>query len=280
MSGLFVRPASLDEALAVHQQHGGRLAVIAGGTDLLVGWNLAHAPMPGCMDISGLQELQSIEIGADTVTIGAGVSCARIAAHAGIAADFPMLVECARQTGSIAIQNRATLAGNIMNASPAADNPPALLAYGAKITLASVRGTRCVDYDRFHVGYKRTVAAADELLTAITLPRGAAGRVHFHCKVGTRRAQAISKVALAALIEWDGDRLQSSRFAFASMAPVPLLARSLSDRLAGSRRGELRRDAIDAALAVDLQPIDDIRSTALYRRRVAKNLVIAALDAR
>jgi CO/xanthine dehydrogenase FAD-binding subunit len=281
MSGAFLRPSSLAEALQLHHEHGAALLPICGGTDLMVGWNLVHAPMPGCIDLSALRELQRIEVHADHVVIGAGVSCARIAAHPQIRQDWPMLAECARQTGSLAIQNRATLGGNIMNASPAADNPPALLAYSATVQLASVRGERSLAYDGFHISYKRTQAAGDELVVSVSLPRPRAESVHFYRKVGTRQAQAISKVALAALLDWDdGDRLAGARFGFASAAPVPLLARGLAERLIGSRRGEIDAQGVSAALIADVRPIDDIRSSALYRQRVAANLVCAALAAR
>ena len=280
MSGVFLRPDSLAEALRLRAAHAGAAVPICGGTDLMVGWNLAHAPMPGCIDLSGLRELQRIEVHVDRVVIGAGASCAQIASHPEIRAHWPMLAASARQTGSIAIQNRATLGGNIMNASPAADNPPALLAYGATLQLGSTRETRSIDYAGFHTGYKQTQAAPDELLLSVTLPRPPAGSIHFYRKVGTRQAQAISKVALAALLQWEDERLATARFGFASVAPVPLLARALAQRLLHCERGRIESARVAAALAADLAPIDDIRSTALYRRRVATNLTFAALAVR
>ncbi|MBC7780940.1 MAG: FAD binding domain-containing protein [Proteobacteria bacterium] len=279
------RPVDLAEALAIKDRWRAHVRPIAGCTDLMVERNGATTPVPACLDLSTLPELQQITVDADGVTIGAAVSCTRIAAHPVIGGRLPMLVQSTRCTGSIAIQNRATLGGNIMNGSPAADNPPVLLAYGARITLASVRGSRTLDYNAFHTGYRQTVAQDDELLTAIMLPFPARDALQFHRKVGTRRAQAISKVALAAVIscesgpDADAARITRARFGFASLAPTPLLARALAQAVTGKRRGECAA-AVVAALASDLQPIDDIRSSAEYRRRVATNLVFAALDAR
>jgi CO/xanthine dehydrogenase FAD-binding subunit len=199
-----------------------------------------------------------------------------------IAGRLPMLAASARQTGSVAIQNRATLGGNIMNASPAADNPPVLLAFGARLTLASARGMRTIEYDRFHSGYKRTLAEADELLVSVSVPFPAPGATAYYRKVGTRRAQAISKVALAALIECEhqpgrGDVVRRARFGFASVGPVPAVAPALSQAMQGVPLAGIDRAQVERALATDLAPQDDIRSTADYRRSVAVNLVMAAL---
>ncbi len=277
------RPTSLADALAIRASARGAVVAIAGCTDLMVGWNAGGRRLPSVLDLSALPELGMIEVGPDAVTIGAAVCCARIAAHPAIAGRLPMLASSARQTGSIAIQNRATLGGNIMNASPAADNPPVLLAFGARVTLASVRGSRTLDYAAFHTGYKRTLAEPDELLVSVTVPYPAPGASSHYRKVGTRRAQAISKVALAALIETtdgaeDGTRrVRDARFGFASAGPVPLTAPSLSAALRDSPLPAIDRLLVERALASDLSPIDDIRSTAAYRRQVAVNLVMAAL---
>jgi CO/xanthine dehydrogenase FAD-binding subunit len=168
--------------------------------------------------------------------------------NATLAEEFPMLGEAARLTGGIATQNRGTIGGNIANASPAADTPPALLAYDAQLELISVRGSRWVSYSQFHQGYKQMDLAPDELLARIRLPRRFAGWHHYYRKVGARRAQAISKVCFAGVRR--GDEM---RIGLGSVAPVPLLIR--------------------ADLTKEISPIDDIRSTARYRLRVAQNLL-------
>ncbi|MBY0437394.1 MAG: FAD binding domain-containing protein [Burkholderiales bacterium] len=277
------RPVSLADALSARARWRKDIVAIAGCTDLMVGWNAGARRLPPVLDLSALAELRSIEAGPDSVTIGATASCASIARHPVIAGRLPMLVASARQTGSVAIQNRATLGGNIMNASPAADNPPVLLAYGARLTLASVRGIRTIDYASFHAGYKRTLAEGDELLVSVTVPFPAERVTAYYRKVGTRRAQAISKIAMAALIERDDGAgpavVRNASFGFASVGPVPLPAPSLSRSLRGLPLSGIDRAQVERALAADLAPLDDIRSTAAYRRSVAVNLVLAAIDA-
>jgi len=271
------RPRELAEALAIKAQWGSRVQAIAGGTDLAVGWRLAASPVPPCLDLGAIGELRGICEDPDRVTIGAATACSAIAADPRIVRGWPMLAQSAALTGSVAIQNRATLGGNVMNASPAADNPPVLLAYGARLHLASASGRRVVDYARFHADYRRTVAKPDELLVAVELPRPPETATTWYRKVGTRRAQAISKVALAACLHWDGPRVIRARFGFASLAPVPALAESLARCVEGCEPHAIGEGALAAALDADFQPIDDVRSTAGYRRQVALNLVRAAL---
>jgi CO/xanthine dehydrogenase FAD-binding subunit len=190
-----------------------------------------------------------------------------------------MLVEAARETGGVAIQNRGTVGGNIANASPAADTPPALLAYGAEVELVSADGTRGVDYAEFHTGYRQTVMRADELIARVRLRRPGAGARHFYRKVGTRRAQAISKVCFAALADvGEGGALNDVRIALGSVAPTVVRCRETEARLRGRAPDvELMKEGVDA-LARDVAPIDDVRSTARYRLRVAQNLLAEFLS--
>jgi CO/xanthine dehydrogenase FAD-binding subunit len=184
-----------------------------------------------------------------------------------------MLGQAARETGGIAIQNRGTVGGNIANASPAADTPPALLAYGAEVELVSVEGTRRVPYAEFHTGYKQTVMRDDELIAAVFIPRPREGARHFYRKVGTRRAQAISKVCFAALAEVEGETLKEVRVALGSVAPVVLRCLRTEGVLRGGRLdGEVLKGALEE-LGREVTPIDDVRSTARYRTRVAQNLL-------
>jgi CO/xanthine dehydrogenase FAD-binding subunit len=276
-AGEWHRPGSLAEALDIRARAKDAVVPAAGCTDLMVGWNAGAGRWPTVLDLSALPELNRIDVDDAGVTIGASVSCSRLANHPAVAGRLPMLVASARQTGSVAIQNRATLGGNIMNASPAADNPPVLLAYGARLTLASTRGSRSIDYADFHLDYKRTRAEPDELLVSVTVPFPSPyASVHYR-KVGTRRAQAISKVALSVLLDAGAGVVREARFAFASMGPVPLLAGSLSAALRGRPLAGIDPALVTRALATDLSPRDDIRSTADYRRQVAVNLVMAAI---
>jgi CO/xanthine dehydrogenase FAD-binding subunit len=185
-----------------------------------------------------------------------------------------MLCQAASETGGLAIQNRGTLGGNIMNASPAADSPPALLAYDAELELSASRGVRWISYNGFHTGYKQMGIRDDELLTRIRLPRSAAPLVHYYRKVGTRKAQAISKVCFAGVLRVDGNAIEEVRIALGSVAPIPLRCARTENALRGQTISD---DLIEAAIkefSAEVSPIDDIRSTRNYRLRVAQNLLI------
>lgn len=216
---------------------------IAGGTDVMVLFEAGKLAHRRWLSIRELRELRGIEVSDDRVTLGALTTYTDVRRNSFLAAEFPMLCEAAALTGGVATQNRGTIGGNIVNASPAADTPPALLAYDAELELTSARGTRSIPYSQFHTGYKQMDLAPDELLARIRLPRRFAGWRHFYRKVGTRRAQAISKVCFA------GVRSTSEiRIGLGAVAPVPLL-------LTGA-----------------ISPIDDFRSTARYRAQITQNL--------
>jgi CO/xanthine dehydrogenase FAD-binding subunit len=234
-------------------------------------------PPGSYVSIWGLKELRGITVTPDTVVVGALTTYTDVLSHPVLRSEFPLLCAAARQTGGIATQNRGTLGGNIANASPAADSPPALLAYDAELELVSAGGVRRVPYDRFHSGYKVMDLADGEIIHHIILPRRHAGWRQTYRKVGTRNAQAISKVCLAAVVDLDGSRVRDARVALGSVAPIVVRCvhaeAALRDRAVdGSLAG-----AVEAALARDISPIDDMRSTARYRLRVAQNLLIQFL---
>lgn len=246
---------------------------LAGGTDVMVAFESGRLAHERWLSIWHLNELRGISIDERFVTLGALTTYSELAGHAVIQSDLPLLVAAARATGAIAIQNRGTLGGNIANASPAADTPPVLLAYGAEIELASTRGARWLAYDGFHTGYKTTQAASDELITRIRIerPRGEV-RAAFR-KVGARRAQAISKVCVAACVSREDGVVREARIGLGSVAATPVRARHAEAVLVGRALSPaLAVQARDAVLE-DISPIDDIRSTAEYRRRVVQNLV-------
>ncbi len=225
------------------------------------------------VSIWNLPDLRRVESFPSEIRIGAGCTYTDLREHEVVEREFPLLARAASWTGGIANQNRGTLGGNIVNASPAADSLPALLAYGADLILVSVRGERRVPYGDFHTGYKETKLAPDELIRAVCLRRSFAGYVSYARKVGTRNAQAISKVCIAALGAVENGMVRDVRIAVGSVAPVPI-------RLAETER-LLNGKALDPSLAQlaaktaagEIQPIDDIRSTARYRAAVVANLV-------
>ena len=184
-----------------------------------------------------------------------------------------MLCQAASETGGLAIQNRGTLGGNIVNASPAADSPPALLAYDAEVELVSINGVRRLPYQDFHTGYKKTVIRPDELLSRVYLPRTTANITHYYRKVGTRKAQAISKVCLAATARTKDRGVEDIRIAFGSIAPVPFRCLRTENVVRQSKLDQSTIEKAKTELAREIAPIDDIRSTKNYRLQVSVNLL-------
>jgi CO/xanthine dehydrogenase FAD-binding subunit len=270
-------PPTLQAVLQQLAAEPGKYTPIAGGTELMVALNAGRLAQKSLLSINHLRELRFIRAEANAIHIGAGATFTDIRGSKEIAADLPMLVQSASWTGSIANQNRGTLGGNICNASPAADTPPALLAYGASVTLISNAGKRTVPYTEFHLGYKNTVLRPNELLHTITVPRAFAGYRQYIRKVGTRNAQAISKTALAAVAKVEGGIIVDIRLGAASLADRPLRcsvteATLLNQSIAPAHL-EATICAARAALATEAKPIDDIRSTGKYRAAVALNLL-------
>ena len=266
-------PATLEEALGLLASDPGRWKPFAGGTDLMVLLEAGRLEQTHYVSLDRLAELRFISESAGIVSVGAMTTYADVQRSALLTAEFPMLGAAALETGGIANQNRGTLGGNIANASPAADTPPALLAYDAELELVSQRGSRRVAYDRFHSGYKKMDLAGDELIRAIHLPRRTGSRRHFYRKVGTRRAQAISKVCLAGAIEIDGGTIAYARLALGSVAPTVIRARNTEAAITGRPLGAEAVNAAKTAVLSDISPIDDIRSTTDYRTTVVGNLI-------
>src|SRR6266702_58132 len=217
-----ISPATLGEALDLIAQDNGAWKAFAGGTDLMVLLEAGKLPHENYLNIWNLPELRGIEVTDAYVSLGALTTYTEVQNHEILRAEFPMLCQAAKETGGIAIQNRGTLGGNIVNASPAADSPPALLAYDAELELVSKRGERRIPYFKFHRGYKKMDIRPDELLRAIRLPRATNQLTHYYRKVGTRKAQAISKVCFAAVGSMTDGKIESVRIALGSIAPVPL----------------------------------------------------------
>ncbi len=236
----------------------------------------AGALPPGSyVSLSHCRELRGIDETANGVAIGAMTTYSDIRRSDVLRRDFEMLAIAASETGGVATQNRGTIGGNIANASPAADTPPALLAYDAELELVSASGMRRLPYAEFHRGYKKMDLQAGELIARIHLPRrslGQGGRDYYR-KVGTRRAQAISKVCFAGAIRMDGERVEDVRIALGSVAPTAIRAKKTEVALRGRALTPESIAAAAAALAAEIAPIDDIRSTAHYRTRVACNLL-------
>ena len=251
----YLRPTNLKDAVQLYRATPG-CRPLAGGTDLMV---MLHAgtlrPAPrAVLDVGSLLELKGVRRSQGMLEIGAAESYTGIIRSRDAQEHVPALVAAARTIGAAQIQNRGTLGGNLANASPAGDTLPVLLAYDAVV----VTDRRSIPIDQFFTGYRKTALQPDELIVAVRMPLGR--RVVFR-KVGTRAAQAISKVVTAV----SGS---PARVAIGSVADVPLRARRAEAAL---ERGDV--EGAIAAVAVDIRPIDDVRSTAAYRRTVTQNVL-------
>ena len=270
-------PPNLQAVLMQLSSEPGRHALLAGGTELMVALNTGRLDSRSILSIQHLRELRFIRVTEDAVHIGAGTTFTDIRRDETITRELPLLVQAASWTGSIANQNRGTIGGNLCNASPAADTPPALLAYDASVVLLSVRGERTIPYSEFHLGYKKTALAPDEILYSVGVPRAYDGWQQYIRKVGTRNAQAISKTALAGVALVRKNLIEEIRIGAASLADRPLRCVGAEAAVRGrSLAAESLEDTVRlgrAALAREAKPIDDIRSTAMYRSAVAANLL-------
>ena len=272
-------PATLGAALDLLAREPGEWTALAGGTDLMVVYEAGGLTALRLLSLWGLDELRGIRETPTHVEIGALTTYTEIQRHDVIRARFPSLAQAGRETGGIAIQSRGTLGGNIANASPAADSPPALLVYDAELELASKSGTRRLPYHGFHTGYKQTLRRPDELIRAVLLPLPAGPRADFYRKVGTRKAQAISKVVLAGTASRDAaGRILNPRLALGSVAPTTVRCLRAEAEIAGKIVTPALIAAAGLALRRDIAPIDDIRSTREFRLAVAANLLRAFLE--
>jgi len=254
------RAKSLKEALVILRD-AGPMVPIAGATDLYVSLNFGTLKGTRFLDLWGIDGLRRIGTNGDSLSIGALATYTSLTRSRLVKQRIPMLVEASRQIGGVQIQNRGTIGGNIANGSPAGDTLPVFAAADAVIVARSASDERRISFAEFYTGYRANVLRADELIVAVEIPP-IEGRQWFR-KVGTRAAQAISKVVIAAISS------ERPRIALGSVGPVVGRVRGAEAAL-GSGQGV---DVAIAALASDITPIDDIRSTADYRRSVAGNLV-------
>jgi CO/xanthine dehydrogenase FAD-binding subunit len=243
---------------------------LAGGTDLMVQITGELGPPPDrVLDIWGLKELRGINLEGDELVIGALTTYTELRASALVGELLPALAVASATIGAAQIQNRGTVGGNLVNASPAGDTLPIWLATDSQVVLGSAAGERSVPAADFFTGYRETARRDDELVLRVRVPLLPRRHVRFR-KVGTRRAQAISKVVMA--LSWltgDDGTWTDTRVALGSVAAIPVRARSVEAALDGQHPVHATADAAVAALEAEIQPIDDVRSSAEYRRLVA-----------
>jgi CO/xanthine dehydrogenase FAD-binding subunit len=266
-------PANLAEALNLLGSPAEDWKAFAGGTDLMVLLEAGKLPLGRYLSLWHLQELRGIQETPQHLTLGSLTTFSEIQRHRTLQREYSLLCQAAGLTGAVAIQNRATLGGNIANASPAADSPPALLVYDADVELLSAKGNRWLPYHAFHTGYKETQLQPGELISRVRLPRSPLRWKESYRKVGTRKAQAISKVCFAARMRVDEGTVADIRIALGSVAPVPLRCFQTEALLRGANINTATVKAAREMLSAELSPIDDFRSTQVYRRTIAGNLL-------
>ena len=266
-------PGSLPAVLDLLATEPGVWTPFAGGTEIMVAFAAGRLSQRRFVNIFNLPELNEISSTETTISIGAGVTYTALRAHPAVQQHLPLLVRAAGWTGSVANQNRGTLGGNLANGSPAADSPPALLAYEAEVEIISAQGSRRIPYAAFHTGYKRNALQPTELLRAVHIPIPAPGTHGYLRKVGPRNAQAISKVALAATARLTNGLILEPRIGLASASHAPCRCPETEACLAGKAPSAALTAEAREHLLAEITPLDDIRSTARYRAAVAANLL-------
>ena len=270
-------PTTLKDAFAILSEHKGRIRVIAGGTDLMVLLNAHQLQAPEFLDIWKVDELRGVVEEENTLRIGALTTYTQLIRSNAVQRFVPSLVSASRTVGAIQIQNRGTLGGNIVNASPAGDTLPVLAASDAELEIGSARGVRTVMFNEFYTGYRATVLQPDELLLSVRIPKLREDERDFFWKVGTRRAQAISKTVLATRVRMTGNVLEKISIGVGSVAPTVVRVTQTERLLNGSTvSGELIEEARQM-IAREISPITDLRSTEHYRRTVTGNVLARLL---
>ncbi len=268
----YLRPGNLNDAL--HALASGSFQVLAGGTDVYPSHSHT-APKASVLDITGVSDLAGIALQDNTWRIGATTTWSTLA-RAELPPQMHGLQAAAREVGGVQIQNTGTVAGNICNASPAADGVPALLALDAELELASLQGTRRMSLQQFLLGSRKTARRPDELVTAILIPQRSGARASF-LKLGHRRYLVISIVMVSAVIELDQGVIHHAAVAVGACSAVARRLHALEQKLIGHPAHSAASELVSDADVAELSPIDDVRGTAEYRSEVALTLVRRAI---
>ena len=275
----FDKGNNLAHSLQLLAEKGPEVTLLAGGTDVMAWLHAGGFEPKRIIDIWSIRpECAAIVEEDDAVSVGALATFSEIIAADSIQNWFPAFAKGCGEIGATQIQNRGTLGGNIGGSSPAGDTLPLLLAYDAEIVVESVRGARSIPYESYCMGYRSTALQHDEMITGVRLPKPPPGSFHFWKKVGTRAAQSISKVMVAGVGRLVDDKVVALRIGVGSVAPVPLLLSSVSDLVQGHALDDKLIAQARLTAEAEISPIDDVRSTADYRRIVAGNLVVRFLE--
>ena len=276
----FFAPQKIEEAVGILSRYGKEIKIIAGGTDLLIQYYDRLYEINGWLDLKNIKELKEIKIHQNQMEIGAMVSHTQLEKSAEIKKYFPVLGKAAADIGSPQIRNRGTVGGNIVNASPAGDLLAPLMAYKAKFKLLSGKDETLVPAENFFLGPKKTILRPDQLLAQIILPLPKKRTYGSWIKIGKRKALIIATITLALVVEMaeDNKTVKNVRTCLGSVAPTPIEIKEIRKKMVGKNFEQLDFAELGQIVEDKISPIDDIRGTREYRKDVAKNIMINALE--
>jgi len=276
----YFAPQKIEEALEILSRYGKEIKVIAGGTDLLIQYYDRLYEINGWLDLKNIKELKEIKIHQNQMEIGAMVTHAQLEKSEDIKKYFPVLSQAAADIGSPQIRNRGTIGGNIVNASPAGDLLSPLMAYDAQFKLLSVQKEALISAEEFFIGPKKTILEPAQLLTRIILPLPSERTYGSWIKIGKRKALIIATINLALVVEMaeDNKTVKDVRTCLGSVAPTPIEIKEIRKKMVGKNFEQLVFAELGQIVEDKISPIDDIRGTKEYRKDVAKEIMINALE--
>jgi len=276
----YFAPQKIEEALEILSRYGKKIKVIAGGTDLLVQYYDRLYEVNSWLDLKNIKELKDIRINKNQMEIGAMVTHTQLEKSEDIKKYFPILSQAAADIGSPQIRNRGTIGGNIVNASPAGDLLAPLMAYDAQFKLLFVQKEALISAEEFFIGPKKTILEPAQLLTQIILPLPSERTYGSWTKIGKRKALIIATITLALVVEMaeDNKTVKDVRTCLGSVAPTPIEVKEVREKMIGKNFSQLDFNQLGQIVEDKISPIDDIRGTREYRKDVAKNIMINALE--
>ena len=278
--GEYYSPQNLSKALQIRKELGYHAVVIAGGTDVMVDHFEELHEVEHWLDLNNIDELQNISFNEKEIRVGSMITHQELANNEKIQRNLPLLSESAAEVGSWQIRSRGTVGGNIVTASPAGDTLAPMLAHEARFVVGSVEGKREIPAGDFFLGPKQNALEPGELLLEIILPRSFSEKFYYWEKVGKRQAMIISSVTIALALEYAKDgRIREARPCYGAVAPTPVLLDDVADYLRGNKIDQINIKRVGELAAESTAPIDDIRGTEEYRRRVTRDITVRALKA-
>jgi len=276
----YFAPRKIEEALGILSKYRKEIKIIAGGTDLLVQYYDRLYEINNWLDLKNIKELKEVKINKNQMIIGAMVTHTQLESSEDIKKYYPVLSQAAADIGSPQIRNRGTIGGNIVNASPAGDLLAPLMAYNAQFRLLSVQGEKIVPAEEFFIGPKKTILEPAQLLTQIILPLPSERTYGSWIKIGKRKALIIATITLALVVEMakDNKTVKDVRTCLGSVAPTPIEIKEVKKKMTGKNFNQLDFTELGQIVEDKISPIDDIRGTREYRKDVAKEIMINALE--